>query len=315
MQLSPSRRPEHGRGDLLVLVLLLAAGGVLAFLPPEHAMATAARLRSTVLLPVLETHETLRERSRLRARLADLRAERDSLARELVRVRSGARQADRLRELLELPDRGSPRVAVAELEPGQVRAGGARTFLLHAGPDVSVRAPTSVFTARGLVGVVRSVGGGAAAGDYWTHPDFRVSVRAGEGEASGIVRPSFETEQPGMILEGAPYQQDIPEGTVLYTSGLGGIHPAGLPVGTVRSVSGVESGWEKSYRVEPAVRPGEVDAALVWLGPETPADGEAAPGAVGEDGPTGGPGAGDTSGPPDTTGGAAEAAPADGGRP
>lgn len=250
-----------------MLVLLLAAGGFLAFLPPEHAMATAARLRSTVLLPVLEAHEVLHVRTRLRERLAAVRAERDALARELVRARSEARETRQLRDLLELPARASPRMALAELEPGRVRAGGSRTFLLYAGPDVRVPAPTGVFTARGLVGVVRSVGGGAAAGDFWTHPDFRVSVRTGTGEASGIVRPTFETGQPGMILEGAPYQQDIPPGTMLFTTGLGGIYPAGLPVGTVRSVSGVESGWERSYRVEPAIRPGEVDVTLVWLGP------------------------------------------------
>lgn len=250
-----------------MLVLLLAAGGLLASLPPEHAMATAARLRSTVLLPVLETHETLRERTRLRDRIASLRAERDSLARELVTARSEARHSGQLRDLLELPVRASPRVAVAGLEPGQVRAGGARTFLLRTGDPVRVPSPTGVFTGRGVVGIVRSVGGGAATGDFWTHPDFRVSVRTEDGEASGIIRPSLETDQPTMILEGAPFQRDIPEGGALVTTGLGGIYPAGLPVGTVRSVSGVESGWEKSYRVEPAVRPGEVDVALVWLGP------------------------------------------------
>lgn len=239
-------------------------------------MAATARLRSTVLLPVLEAHETLREWSRLRDRLVDLRMERDSLSRELVRARSEARQSRQLRDLLELPDRASPRIVVASVEPGRVRAGGGRTFLLRTDADVPLRAPTGVFTARGLIGVVRSVGGGAAAGDFWTHPDFRVSVRTESGFASGIVRPNLEAEQPGMILEGAPYQQDIPAGTLLYTSGLGGIYPAGLVVGTVRSVSGVESGWEKSYRVEPAIRPGEVDAGLVWLGPEEETSGEAA---------------------------------------
>lgn len=288
MQLSPSRRPEHGRGDLLVLVLLLAAGGFLAFLPPEHTMATAARLRSTVLLPVLETHETLRERARLRERLADLEAERDSLARDLVRARSEARESRQLRDLLELPDRASPRVVLASLEAGLARAGGARTFLLRTRSEASLPSPTGVFTAAGLVGVVRSVSAGAAAGDFWTHPDFRVSVRTETGDATGIVRPSFETEQPGMLMEGAPYQQDIPAGTLLYTSGLGGIYPAGLPVGTIRSVSGVESGWEKSYRVEPAVRAGQVDAVLVWLGPGegaagvAPAENGADPAANGE---------------------------------
>ncbi|HKK07660.1 MAG TPA: rod shape-determining protein MreC, partial [Gemmatimonadota bacterium] len=159
---------------------------------------------------------------------------------------------------------------VVQVEPGRVPGGEDQTFLVHVGTGNGIRPPVGVFTARGLVGVVRAATAHASRGQFWTHPDFRVSVRTASGEASGIVRSGEDGGQPAMILDGAPYQTDIPPGTVLYTSGLGGLYPAGIPVGTVRSVSAVESGWEKSYRVEPAVRPEQVDMAFVWRKPFGP---------------------------------------------
>ena len=248
-----------------MLGLLLAAGAVLAALPPERGDAVAARLRGSVLAPFLRAHEAVRERARMARRLNALREERDSLARDLVRLRESAMENRRLRDLLSLQDWRPDSVLAAELRPARVRRGGARTFVLPLGERGPVPVPTGVFTARGLVGVVRSITGDTGVGDFWTHPDFRVSVRTEDGTATGIVRAVHVGGRPGMIFEGAPYQTEIPEGTGLVTSGLGGIYPPGVPVGTVREVSAVESGWARSYRVEPAVRPGAVDVAMVWL--------------------------------------------------
>lgn len=240
-------------------------GAVLAVLPPDRGDAVAARLRASVLAPFLRAHEAVRERARMASRLEDLRAERDSLARGLVRLREASLENRRLRDLLSLPGWSPDSVRTVEIRPARVRWGGARTFVLPVeGPD-RVTVPTGVFTDRGLVGVVRSVTGGTGVGDYWTHPDFRVSVRTEDGAATGIVRAVLVGGRLGMIFEGAPYQTEIPEGTGLVTSGLGGIYPPGVPVGTVREVSAVESGWARSYHVEPAVRPGSVDVALVWV--------------------------------------------------
>ena len=71
---------------------------------------------------------------------------------------------------------------------------------------------------------------------------------------------------------GAPYQTEIATGTLLVTTGLYGIYPSGIPVGRVQELATVESGWEKSYMVEPLVRPELVDVALVWLRAPLPPD-------------------------------------------
>lgn len=250
-----------------MLALLLAVGGVLALLPPDRSGDLAVRVRGTVLAPFLSVHASVREHARAERRLRALRGERDSLARELVRYREAWLENRRLRELAGLPAWSPDSVVAGELRPARVRRGEARTFVVETAGGSGLRAPAGVFTARGLVGVVRSVTDGGGTGDYWTHPDFRVSVRTDSAGATGIVRPSQEGGRAAMVFEGAPYQTEIPPGTVLVTSGMGGIYPAGVPVGRVREVSGVESGWARSYRVEPIVRPGAVDVALVWVRP------------------------------------------------
>lgn len=250
-----------------MLGLLLAAGGVLALLPPDRSAAVASRLRSSVLAPFLAAHEAAREHARMGRTIRELRAERDSLARRLVGLRDARLENRRLRGLLELPAGRPDSVLAVPLRPARVRRGGARTFVVELEGRGPVPTPTGVFTVGGLVGAVRSVTDGTGVGDFWTHPDFRVSVRTEDGGATGIVRPVHAGGPPGMLFEGAPYQTEIPSGTGLVTTGLGGIYPPGIPVGTVREVSTVESGWARSYRVEPAVRPGAVDVALVWVRP------------------------------------------------
>lgn len=265
MDLSPEGRPRGGRTDLVVLALTLAASGLLASLSPDGRAAVTAEIRATLLSPFVSAHAVAHRQLRLSRTLAEVRRQRDSLARALARIRTRASVGRDLEDVLGASEERSADLLTVRLEPGRRRVGEARSFTLGAGRRRGVTPPAGVLAADGLLGVVRWAGDSSARGQFWTHPDFRVSVRTRSGDASGIVRPSFEGEHPVMLMEGAPYQQEIPAGTVLVTSGLGGVYPPGIPVGTVRSVSSVESGWEKSYRVEAAVRPEQTDVALVWL--------------------------------------------------
>lgn len=263
MRYAEGRR--RGRADLAVTVLLLGLSGVVASLDPGLRAGLARGVQGSVLLPVLRLHEGFADRARLAERLAGVRAERDGLAREVVDLRERVAENRRLRELLGLGDEELGSSVAADLVPGRPRVGDADQFLLRGPALGSVRAPAGVFTGEGLVGVLRAAEGSTGRGEFWTHPDFRVSVRTADGEVSGIVRALAEEDgEPVMLLEGAPFQGEIPAGTELYTSGLGGIHPPGVRVGTVVSVSGVESGWAKSYVVRPAVRPAVADVVLVW---------------------------------------------------
>lgn len=117
----------------------------------------------------------------------------------------------------------------------------------------------------GLVGVLRSTSGGTGLGEFWTHPDFRVSVRSATGSATGIVRSFVGPDgEMLMLVEGVPYQARMAPGAIVETAGLGGVFPGGITVGTVLAESDSRSGWSHSYLVQPAVQPGSVRAATVW---------------------------------------------------
>ena len=57
-------------------------------------------------------------------------------------------------------------------------------------------------------------------------------------------------------LRGVPYRDSVPLGTLVLSSGLGGVFPKGIPVGTVIGTVREEAGWERVYRLRPAANPG-----------------------------------------------------------
>lgn len=260
--------PGHQRIDLILFGVAIALSALLAALPDSRQAAVADALRRSVLRPFVEAHQWAGRRTELQERLRTLRGENRSLQKRLLR-RGGLQRRNReLRDLLSLAMPREEEFVAADLVVGTPRLSRAGRFLVRAGRADGVRAPAGVLVARGVVGVVRTAGRERSYGDLWTHADYRVSVRTDSGGTTGIVRP-LETGsgRTVMLFEGAPYQPRIPDGSLLVTTGSGGVYPPGVPVGRVRGVSSVQSGWARSYRVEPAVRPGTVRSVLVWRRP------------------------------------------------
>jgi rod shape-determining protein MreC len=54
---------------------------------------------------------------------------------------------------------------------------------------------------------------------------------------------------------------------MVLSSGLGGVYPKGIPVGTVTGLAGERAGWERVYRLQPAANPGSVAHVLVLVVP------------------------------------------------
>lgn len=259
-------RPESQRRDLFLAAGLCLAALFLASLGLQARLAITLGMRSTVLAPFLAAHRMFERSADLVERVEVLSRERDSLA---VRGLQGADLAEenrQLRVLVGLPERVVEGFAVGEVIAGAPESGGSHGFLFRVGPGTELVLPAGASSPWGLVGVLRAARGRTALGEFWTHPDFRVAVRAAELPATGIVRPVVtESGETLMLLEGVPYQTDVPDGTLLLTSGVGGVHPSGIPVGTVLEERESRSGWSHSYLVQPAVRPGQVRVALVWI--------------------------------------------------
>jgi cell shape-determining protein MreC len=259
-------QPRTRRRDLVVAATLSAVAVVLsAGLGPAGEMTVIRGLRATVLRPFLATHDVFNSRIGLSASVARLEVRADSLAMRVLESADLADENRQLRMLLDLPGREAGEFFVAELVPGHTAAGEPSGFQLRTRAGLPLEPPLAVATPDGLLGVVRTARGRIGMGEYWTHPDFRVAVTTPDGVASGIVRPFVDANGDQlMLLQGVPFQTEVPDGTRLVTSGVGGIYPRGLTVGRVLAEHEQQLGWTHSFLVEPAVRPGQQDIVVGW---------------------------------------------------
>jgi len=261
-------RPGRRRADVAMAVVLVGLGGLASSLSREQQNQVEAFVRGTALFPFLELHRASAERTAVGRRLSALQGERDSLVETLIRYRALAEESADLRDIARLADPEIGVVRAAEVYPGRPRVGDPDVFVLRGTGLSDLVFPVGVFTGSGLVGVARGPHGTGARGEFWSHPDFRVSVVTEDGSVSGIVRAlRRDGEEPILLLDGAPFQSDIAPGTRLLTTGIAGVYPPGITVGSVRQLAEEEAGWMKRYYVEPAVRPAETRLVLVWVRP------------------------------------------------
>ena len=254
------------RRQLVAVGFFLLVALALNFLAPAQQQLVASGLRATVLRPFVMTQDALAE-ARLKATESTiLQARLDSLVAATT-ARTNLREENRrLRGLLSLRARIPLAYRAASLiRPGT--SGSESMFLLDEGSASGVRVQAPVITREGLVGMVREVRDGTSIGMDWTHPDFRASAMTLDGTTYGIVesvRGDFR-EEDRLMLNGTAFHTDLAPGTVVVTSGLGGVLPRGIPVGRVESLAEADAGWRKSYWLEPFVEPGSVTHVLVAL--------------------------------------------------
>ncbi len=137
-------------------------------------------------------------------------------------------------------------------------------MLLGAGRRQGVAPLSPVIAPSGLVGMVVAVDPHTSVVMAWTHPDFRVSAMVEGGKIFGVVAARRgETAGEVMELRGVPYRDSLPAGTPVVTSGLGGVFPRGIPVGTVLGMLSESAGWERTYLLRPAAHPAQVTHVLV----------------------------------------------------
>jgi hypothetical protein len=88
------------------------------------------------------------------------------------------------------------------------------------------------------------------------------------GNAAGVVAPSPSGAGEGALeFRGVPYRDSVSVGTLVLSSGLGGVYPKGIPVGTVTGIVSEQAGWERVYRLLPAANPGSAAHVLVLTSP------------------------------------------------
>jgi rod shape-determining protein MreC len=261
-------RSTFPRDTVLFLVcVILSVAALLA--PASVTLAIANSIRDTALRPLVWLQRRGEEGRTSRARLMEAVEQRDSAVMVGRTVPALERENEELRQLLGLRGRGPGTGFVAAEVLHQPLPTDGRTLLLSAGTGDGVRPYQPVIALDGLVGVVTRAGSSSSIANSWAHPDFRVSAVTVDGAVLGIVAPSANPDPSLTVLEfrGVAYRDTIPDGTLVMTSGLGGVFPRGIPVGRVRGVRREELGWERVYQLIPIVNPGRVGHVLLLTSP------------------------------------------------
>jgi rod shape-determining protein MreC len=135
-----------------------------------------------------------------------------------------------------------------------------QSCLLDKGSADRVRKGMAVVTPLGVVGQVVSVTARSAKVLLLTDPNSGVDVLVQRTRARGIVSGSLEN---GTILKYVKRSEDIQVGDRLITSGLDGIFPKGVMVGTVIKVRKQNLGLFQYVEVMPAVTSARAEEVMV----------------------------------------------------
>ena len=248
-------------------------------LPSNLREPVASALRRSLVAPLVRLQQSA-ERWRgayLSAEREELR--RDTLALAAARVPTLESDNDRLRGLLGLGSSLKWGFIAAQALQGRGRIEDF-TITLSAGSRAGIRERSLVVAPEGVVGVVQTVDPTMSLAILFAHPDFRVSAMSSDGSAFGIVQPHLAktgttaqqssylaSERWLLELRGVPFRSTLKPGAVVYSSGLGGIYPRGIPVGVVLGEVKTAEAWARTYLLRPAVNPAEISAVMV-LTPE-----------------------------------------------
>jgi rod shape-determining protein MreC len=225
-------------------------------------------MRRTFLAPLVMLQERA-EASRRSLILDQQRtAVRDSVALRALTVAGLENENDRLRGIIGLGSRIKWGFIPAEAIHGR----GVRdvtTMTLTAGSNAGVRRLSPVIAPEGVVGMVTEVDPTMSQAMIWTHPDFRLSAMSEDGSAFGIVQGHLASATSGYLMElrGIPFRTALKPGTLIVSSGLGGVWPRGIPIGKVIEEVKTSEGWARTYLIKPAVSPADVGAVMI-LRPE-----------------------------------------------
>jgi len=257
-------RAGNSRIDLIILggaaLLALVARG----LPPNLRDPVASSMRTTFLAPLVMLQERA-EASRRSLLLDDARtAIRDSVSLRAMTVASLENENDRLRQLIGL----GARLKWGFIPGEAIHGRGVRdvtTMTVTSGSNAGVRRLSPVISPEGVVGMVSTVDPTMSEAMIWTHPDFRVSAMSEDGAAFGIVQAHLASATTGYLMElrGIPFRSSLKPGSLIVSSGLGGVWPRGIPVGTVLKEVKTAEGWARTYLLKPAVSPADVGAVMI----------------------------------------------------
>src|SRR5689334_7800636 len=197
-----------------------------------------------------------KENERLKTRIRELEGEKSKLLEEEATNR-------RLRELMEFRTEWAPKSLTASVIANSASAY-FHTLIIDKGQKDGVERGMAAISALGVVGQVVATTSRNAKVLLVTDPHSGVDAMDQRSRGRGIVSGSLES---GTVMKYVKRSEDLKEGDRLVTSGLDGVFPKGLAIGTISKVNKKSVGLFQYIEVSLAVDPARVEEVLVMRGP------------------------------------------------
>jgi rod shape-determining protein MreC len=167
------------------------------------------------------------------------------------------KEDDRFREMLRLLPRAEYRIIPADVIAHD--QGRRWTSMIIRGTEELDRF-LPVVDENGLVGKISSSTGTVATASLLVGPNCRVAARDNQTRTLGIVKWYSGS---GLYFDDVAIEHDVNVGDTIISSGMGGVFPEGLMIGSVAKVDTIPTSFFKAVRVKPFANFGSLDNVMV----------------------------------------------------
>ncbi|HUU30333.1 MAG TPA: rod shape-determining protein MreC [archaeon] len=220
----------------------------------------ARRINRTVLTPFQMVVAQTGYFIRLKKENETLRKNDFLLSLELYQLEEVKKQNQRLEKLLDFVSRTPIHFIACRVISGGL---GERSnvFIIDKGSSHGIVANLPVLVPEGLVGKTIETDPFRSVVQLYTHPAFRVSAKPSQKEERAIAGSGPEKQ---FYLFDIPLRTQVEVGDLIVSSGMGGIFPKGIPVGTVTEIEKEEEiGIKLRAKLKPAVDLDKVSEVFV----------------------------------------------------
>ena len=217
-----------------------------------HASSTKVResivesALSTVFYPVQLLASSVNNFKSLQAENEHLKEENARLRQETYHASEGLQELARLHTLVRFDDKWDFPIVTSRVvghNPGRFLT----TLVINRGTRHGVKDNMPVFSMKGLVGKISKAMLAHSRVQLLVDPNLKLSVLERRTRVVGFL----ESMDGRLLTAMIPSHAGVAEGDTLITSGLGGIFPKGIPVGTVRAVRKADLDVMSLMDVEP----------------------------------------------------------------
>lgn len=229
----------------------------------EPVLALQGASDETVLglveMAAMSKREALAEVRRLRSENVELKS-------ELLQLGESQLENVRLEVLLDLKQQSKWRLKTSRVI-GREPSGWWKEVFIDLTAEDGAKPLLPVITSDGLVGRISSVESSYSRVTLLGSPELQIPALAQETRASGVLKMSREDSYSLDILDLDFLKRDsgVQSGHKIVSSGLGGVFPAGIPIGTVLKVSPAMEGLYFQAKVQLLAKTDRLEEVCVIL--------------------------------------------------